>query len=73
MNIKKIKAVKCGFADGCGPYETITLGLTVDGCDFIFGNFYFGPGMTDSHDKIYRKTESAIDNLVQLSDKNEQE
>jgi hypothetical protein len=68
MIIKKIKSVKCDFHSGVGPCETITLGFSSNGLDFILGKFYFGYGMQDSHGEMYKAVELVIDNLIRLSE-----
>ena len=63
--MKKIKAIKSDFYEGCGPAETITLGITDDsGQSYILGTFYFGPNMAKTTESLYQKTEAFIDTVI---------
>lgn len=68
MRIEKIKAIKCCDQEGVGPSEIVTLGLKCDGVTIIFGSFYFGPHMLNSHSEMCRKQEAVIDYIVKVSE-----
>jgi len=64
MQVEKVKGIKPGFSDSTGPYESIRLGLNIDGYFVDFGNFYFGSYMDDSHAELFEKLEKFIDECV---------
>ncbi len=64
IKIEKIKAVEHNFNDCTGPSEVITIGIKTDDLCIIFGEFYFGPGMTDKQANDFEKTEKLINQIV---------
>lgn len=64
MEIEKISSSKHDFHEGCGPSETITLGLKCNNRVFILGKYYYGPWMADGTDVHAQETEEIIDFIV---------
>ena len=65
MKFEKIKQLKCDDSSSSGPAEVVTLGMKVDDMSFIFGSFYYGPGMPDDRDLLCKKTEAIIDKICE--------
>lgn len=64
MNIQKIKGRRCHFAEGFGPFESVTIGFTIDDHFVNLGEFYFGPNMADEDYKLFKKLEDFVDTIV---------
>jgi hypothetical protein len=47
MKSEILMSFKEDFHDGCGPSQTTTVSLSLDGMLFEVGRFYEGPGMAE--------------------------
>jgi len=69
MIIEKIKAIKPEYMGSCGPAEVISLGIKSGDMSIIFGEFYLGPHMMESHGKLYDNMVKLIDHIVNCTKK----
>ena len=64
MKVEKVKGTIPGFYENIGPFESVNLGLKVDGNYVNLGCYYFGPHMDREHEILFKKMERFVDECV---------